>query len=192
MNENATKKRILDTMLALVAQRGYDKTSIGQIADAIGIKKASIYYYFKSKEEIFLDLVSELYEVEYLQSPILLQADIDALTFQKELLHFGDELIDAYFENPDIRKVYAEIDLQTTRISALREMTNAANEQFTQFLLKCMVHGIIIGVFPQDFNAEVNAQLLYMLIVGIDAAILYGLPVEPKAVWHEAISKLFT
>ena len=43
MNEKTTKQRILDTMCTLVAQRGYDKTSIGQIADLIGIKKASIY-----------------------------------------------------------------------------------------------------------------------------------------------------
>ncbi|MDD2957708.1 MAG: TetR/AcrR family transcriptional regulator [Lachnospiraceae bacterium] len=192
MNDNATKKRIIDTMCTLVAQRGYDKTSIGQIADAIGIKKASIYYYFKSKEEIFLNLVSELYEDEYLQNPLLLQTDMDDDTFQKELLHFGDELIDSYFENPDIRKVYAEIDLQTTRISALKEIACAANERLNQFLLRCMAHGITLGVFPRDFNTTVNAQLLYMLLVGIDAAILYDLPIDTKAVWHEAILKLFT
>ena len=43
----------------------------------------------------------------------------------------------------------------------------------------------------QNFNATVNAQLLYMVLVGIDSAILYDLPIEPKAVWHEAILKLF-
>ncbi|MDD3252763.1 MAG: TetR/AcrR family transcriptional regulator [Lachnospiraceae bacterium] len=192
MHDNATKKRIIDTMCTLVAQRGYDKTSIGQIADVIGMKKASIYYYFKSKEEIFLNLVSELYEDEYLQNPPLLQPDIDAHTFQKELLHFGDELIDSYYENPDIRKVYAEIDLQTTRIPALKEIAYAANERLNQFLLRCMAQGITLGIFPRDFNPTVNAELLYMLLVGIDAAILYDLPIDTKAVWHEAILKLFS
>lgn len=192
MNDNATKKRIIDTMCALVAQRGYDKTSIGQIADVIGIKKASIYYYFKSKEEIFLKLVSELYENDFLKNSLLLRADIDSQTYEKELLRFGYELIDSYFENPDIRKVYAEIDLQTTRIPALKEMVYAANERLNQFLLGCMANGIAIGVFTQDFNETVNAQLLYMVLVGIDSAILYDLPIEPKAVWHEAILKLFT
>ncbi|SDX27751.1 TetR/AcrR family transcriptional regulator [Eubacterium barkeri] len=192
MNDNATKKQIIDTMCTLVAQRGYDKTSIGQIADAIGIKKASIYYYFKSKEEIFLKLVSELYEDDYLQNPLLLQANIDVQTFEKEFLVFGDALIDSYFDNPDLRKVYAEIDLQTTRISALKEMVDAASERLNEFLGDCITNGIAIGAFPQDFNVSVNAQLLYMVLVGIDSAILYDLPIEPKAVWHEAISKLFT
>lgn len=192
MNDNSTRKRILDTMLSLVSQRGYDKTSIKQIADAIGIQKASVYYYFNSKEDIFLELVSELYEFDYLQSYALLQANIDAHIFQEELLRFGDELIDSYFDNPDIRKVYAEIDLQTTRILALREITNSANEQFFKFLLDCMTHGIKIDVFSQDFNVLANAQLLYMVLVGLDAAILYDLPVNPKIVWHEAISKLFS
>ncbi|MDD4849312.1 MAG: TetR/AcrR family transcriptional regulator [Gemmiger sp.] len=189
--DNATKKRILEAMCTLVAQRGYDKASIGQLADAIGIKKASVYYYFKSKEEIFLSLVSALYEDDYLQSPLLLQPDIDAPGFQAELLHFGDALIDSYFENPDIRKVYAEIDLQTTRIPALKEFVYAANERLNQFLLRCMAQGVAIGAFPQDFNAAVNAELLYTLLVGIDAAILYDLPIDTKAVWREAILKLF-
>lgn len=192
MNDNSTRKRILDTMLSLVSQRGYDKTSIKQIADAIGIQKASVYYYFNSKEDIFLELVSELYEFDYLQSYALLQANIDAHIFQEELLRFGDELIDSYFDNPDIRKVYAEIDLQTTRILALRAITNSANEQFFKFLLDCMTHGIKIDVFSQDFNVLANAQLLYMVLVGLDSAILYDLPVDPKIVWHEAISKLFS
>ncbi|MBS6396247.1 MAG: TetR/AcrR family transcriptional regulator [Clostridiales bacterium] len=191
MSENRTRKRIIDAMCTLVAQRGYDKASIGQIADAIGIKKASVYYYFKSKEEIFSELVSELYEDEYLQNPSVLREDIDAEAFQSELLRYGDELIDSYFENPDIRKVCAEIDIQATRIPAVKEITYAANERLYSFLLECMTHGVGIGAFTGEFDAEVNAQLLYMVLIGIDAAILYDLPVQPKAIWREAVLKLF-
>lgn len=192
MTENTTKKRILDAMFDLVAQNGYDKTSISQIADAIGIKKASIYYYFKSKEEIFLCLVSELYKDEYLENSILLKKDIDKYTFQAELFGFGDKLIDSYFENPNMRKIYAEIDLQTTRIPALKMITCDTNKRLNQFLANCLKQGVMIGAFPNDFNVNVNAQILYTLLIGIDSAILYDLPINPKIVWHEAISKLFT
>ncbi len=45
--------------LQLFAFRGYDATSMQDIADAVGIKKATIYSHFKSKSDIFLALLQE-------------------------------------------------------------------------------------------------------------------------------------
>ena len=44
---------------ALFARRGYGGTSISEIASRVGIRKASLYNYFSSKEELLLDLVDE-------------------------------------------------------------------------------------------------------------------------------------
>lgn len=191
MNDNTTKNKIVATMYDLVAEKGYDKTSIGQISDSIGIKKASVYYYFKSKEEIFLQMVQELYEFDYSHKTHLFEDGISIAFYQRELISFGEALIDSYFENPSLRKVYAEIDLQTTRISALKEIAKTADENLNQFLIRCMAQGIEIGAFQKDFDTMINAQILYTILIGIDAAILYDLPVEPKAVWEGAILKLF-
>jgi AcrR family transcriptional regulator len=46
------------TALRLFTEQGYDATSMRQIADELGINKASLYYYFDSKEAI----VSALFE----------------------------------------------------------------------------------------------------------------------------------
>lgn len=45
--------------LHLFAFKGYDSTSMQDIAEAVGIKKATIYSHFKSKSEIFLVLLQE-------------------------------------------------------------------------------------------------------------------------------------
>lgn len=191
MNDNATKHKITETMYHLVAEKGYDKTSIGQISDVIGIKKASVYYYFKSKEDIFLQMVQELYKDDVSDSSQLFKEEISAASYQKELISTGEAFIDSYFENPDLRKVYAEIDIQTARIPALKDIAKAANENLNQFLIKCMVHGVSIGAFPKDFDTNLNAQILYTVLIGLDEAILYDLPVAPKEVWREVILKLF-
>jgi len=36
----------------LFAERGYDQTSLREIADRLGVDKAALYYHFKTKEEI--------------------------------------------------------------------------------------------------------------------------------------------
>lgn len=50
--ENNTKQVILDTALELFSKKGFEGTSVGEIAEAVGIKKASLYAHFKSKQEI--------------------------------------------------------------------------------------------------------------------------------------------
>ncbi|MEF9974509.1 MAG: TetR/AcrR family transcriptional regulator [Clostridia bacterium] len=191
MGDGTTKGKIMETMYRLVAERGYDKASIGQISEAIGIKKASVYYYFKSKEDIFLQMARVLYKDDYRDREAILESDISADGYQVLLVETGEAFIDSYFENPDLRKVYAEIDLQTTRIAALKEMIDRSDERFNRFMMKCMLRGVEVGAFPKDFDAKLNAEILYAILIGIDQAILYDLPIEPKAVWRESVSRLF-
>lgn len=50
---------IKTTAIALFAKKGYQGTTIEDIAEATGYAKASLYYYFKNKEEIFSAIVSD-------------------------------------------------------------------------------------------------------------------------------------
>lgn len=44
----------------LFASRGYDATSIGDIADEVGLLKGSLYYYAPSKEELLYSIIREV------------------------------------------------------------------------------------------------------------------------------------
>ncbi len=52
-----TRDRITEAALSLFAENGFNGTSVKQIADAVGIKDASLYKHFKSKQEIFESIV---------------------------------------------------------------------------------------------------------------------------------------
>ncbi len=54
-----TKETIRTVALELFGERGYDKTSLREIAERLGVTKAAVYYHFKSKEEILVSLVQE-------------------------------------------------------------------------------------------------------------------------------------
>jgi AcrR family transcriptional regulator len=51
-----TRQRILDAALDLFTEQGYDRTSLREIAEKLGVTKAALYYYFESKEDILLAL----------------------------------------------------------------------------------------------------------------------------------------
>jgi AcrR family transcriptional regulator len=52
----STRERILDIALELFNENGYDKTSLREIADRLGVTKAALYYHFERKEDILLAL----------------------------------------------------------------------------------------------------------------------------------------
>ncbi len=51
------KQGILKAAQRVFAQFGYHKTTMDDIAEASGLKKASLYYYYSSKEDIFRDVI---------------------------------------------------------------------------------------------------------------------------------------
>jgi len=50
-------ERLRESALELFGDRGYDGASMAELAERVGIAKPSLYNYFRSKEEILLDLV---------------------------------------------------------------------------------------------------------------------------------------
>ena len=68
--EGDTRERILDVALDLFIEQGYDKTSLREIAEPLGVTKAALYYHFAAKEDILLALHLRLHE---LARPVLAQ-----------------------------------------------------------------------------------------------------------------------
>ena len=62
MDRGNTRQEILEASLELFSFQGFEATSVSQIADAVGIRKASLYSHFESKQAILDALVEEVLE----------------------------------------------------------------------------------------------------------------------------------
>ncbi len=47
-----TRQRIVDTALRMFVDKGYDGTSLREIAEELDVTKAALYYHFRTKEDI--------------------------------------------------------------------------------------------------------------------------------------------
>jgi AcrR family transcriptional regulator len=56
--ERSTKEKIFDVAIDLFAQKGFAAVTMQEIAEAVGIKKASLYYHYTSKDQILEDILS--------------------------------------------------------------------------------------------------------------------------------------
>lgn len=57
--EPNTRERILEVASRLFAERGYKGTSVRDIAAELGIANPSLYYHFKSKSDLLVELLKE-------------------------------------------------------------------------------------------------------------------------------------
>ncbi len=57
--EGGARRLILDHAARLLRSNGYHQTSLRELAEAVGIRKASLYHHFRSKEEIVEAVVND-------------------------------------------------------------------------------------------------------------------------------------
>ena len=96
--KSTTKDKILRVAAKLFSERGYDRVGTRDIAKAVGINSASIYYYFHSKEDILKSLYAFYTEERKKECPNLEQLLRLAETepplevLMKTEYHYNDEL----------------------------------------------------------------------------------------------------
>jgi AcrR family transcriptional regulator len=56
------QREILDAATRVFHEKGYESTSIQDIADSVGILKGSLYYYITSKEDLLFDIIKGVHE----------------------------------------------------------------------------------------------------------------------------------
>lgn len=79
-----TKREILNAALDLFSVHGYEATSTAQIADAVGIRKASLYSHFSNKQEILDELIKVTLD-GYNKHSVFAKADWSDRTFTKNI-----------------------------------------------------------------------------------------------------------
>jgi len=60
-SRRGTRARIQAVAVEMFTEHGYEKTSLREIAEALGVTKAALYYHFKSKEDIVRSLLEDYF-----------------------------------------------------------------------------------------------------------------------------------
>ena len=74
MDRGNTKREILEASLDLFSVQGFEATSISQIANTVGIRKASLYSHFENKQAILDAIVKDVLE-QYAEHSIFARTD---------------------------------------------------------------------------------------------------------------------
>lgn len=126
--KGSTKQKILEAALELFSVQGYEATSISQLAEAVGIRKASLYSHFENKQAILDALIQTTLE-QYAQHSIFTKADWDDPDFTRDKENLTPEAAAQMFMG-QIR--YILHDPQISRARKMLTIEQFQNPQMAQ------------------------------------------------------------
>lgn len=106
--QQRNRSLILDAALDVFSQHGYRGATLDQIADAAGLSKPNILYYFEGKEEIHVTLLNQLMET-WLDPLVTLDPDGEPL---REILSYVQRKLDMARDLPRESRLFAGEILQ--------------------------------------------------------------------------------
>ncbi|KQM84401.1 TetR family transcriptional regulator [Agromyces sp. Leaf222] len=100
----AKREEILTTALEVIARNGYRRTSVKELADAVGLSQAGLLHYFSSKEELFQEVLRKRDEVDTASFGLDAQRSIQAFF---EVIRHNSEV-------PGLVQLYAQLSTEAT------------------------------------------------------------------------------
>ena len=173
MDRGNTKREILEASLELFSVQGFEATSISQIAGAVGIRKASLYSHFESKQAILDALVKEVLG-QYAEHSIFARTDWEKNAEKlpltpDEAVEMIQEQIQYIIHDPYIsraRKMLMIEQFQNQELAKLQTKQNYSDVmRYFTGLIKCLIQK---GILAEDDPEIMAAQFCLPISVWIN------------------------
>ncbi|GGC97576.1 TetR/AcrR family transcriptional regulator [Aquisalinus flavus] len=158
------RRRILDAAALLLAENGYQATTLRGIADAAGLKAGSIYYHFASKEQITVEVLNE--GVEYVSAAVSravedLPADADGRTVLKAA-------IEAHLSALSAHKAYTRASIRCFSMvpQEIRDQTIDIRRDFDGIWLDTLKRARAQGALTGPHTAAADLREVHRIILG--------------------------
>lgn len=152
------KEEIIRVAANLFSQKSYHDVTMDQIAEKVGVAKGTIYLYFESKENLYLEILEETYEeIESILEKEIAKKDPAPQKLKKMLML----IFKFYLENLDVLRILSRDE--THLIREHYEFTEHWRVKGVEFYQKILEKGINEGSF-RPVNTELTALIIFGLV----------------------------
>lgn len=162
------KKKIIAAGYEVMSQKGYNNTTLEDIASHIGVSKTTLYLYFTNKEDLIVEIIRNVHQeinnstMEYFKTAPMLDAYVkllDLFIFRDlNKIGFTYDILALATRNPEVRKIH-------------QEHTAAVIERAT-YGIDCLQKR---GAARTDVDPRTIALTLVSLVGGMNSMIIKGI-----------------
>ncbi|MEK4386267.1 TetR/AcrR family transcriptional regulator [Solibacillus sp. FSL W7-1464] len=143
--------RIIKESIDLFDKKGFSKTSIQDIIDTIGVTKGTFYYYFKSKQELLMDIhLNYIKELLAEQAVILNDEYLSSIVKMNKLIHLIIKNIKVHGKSARVfHREFRHLEDKQLKL------INDYRKEFRINLEKLFDEGIEKGEFREDLRSDI-------------------------------------
>jgi AcrR family transcriptional regulator len=150
--ENGSKKDLNRETILKIAQEifskyGYKKTTLDDIANAVRKGKSSLYYYFKSKEDLFQAVIMKEVEVLAKELDKVVNRNTDPID------KLRDYMLTKINTFRNLANFYNALENDVTAIGFIEEIKNRYEQDEIRLIKRILIEGVRKNEFEiYDFN----------------------------------------
>ena len=162
--QDLRKDQILDAALTVLVQHGYEGSRMDDVVSESQLSKGAIYWYYKSKKAMYLDLVN-FWVIRYSATiNHLVENDQSAPDQLKSLFNY---FIDQYESDPDPFIALTEFWSMAQKDNDFRAKLKKVYSQFLEVLEKIVAKGVKDGDFKK-LDIRITAMSIMLNVESIN------------------------
>ncbi|MFD5893607.1 MULTISPECIES: TetR/AcrR family transcriptional regulator [unclassified Streptomyces] len=160
----ATRQKLYEAAVTLIAEQGFSATTVDEIAERAGVAKGTVYYNFKSKTELFEELLRHGVGLltESLRTAAEETAERDGTSVEAldAMIRAGLAFIDRY---PAFTQLYVAELWRTNR--AWQSTLLVVRQQAVSVVEKVLQEGIDGGELSREIDVPLTAAALVGMVL---------------------------
>jgi TetR/AcrR family transcriptional regulator len=155
------RDRIYDAAALEFAREGYEKANIKNIADRAQVSKGSLYDYFDSKEDLYLDVCTHGITMSRANIDSIIDDGKDFFSQIRDIFHQGLAFVTRY---PQYAQLY--VNISSSGMERFADRLTLAVEKHTADYYKTVIRrGIDDGFIRPDLDVDMSAFLINSMYV---------------------------
>lgn len=176
------KNNMIKIAAKLFSQKSFHDVTMDEIAEKVGVAKGTIYLYFSSKDNLYLEILEHTFDS--IESLLEKEVNTDFLAPDK-LKKVLAIVINFYRENIDVLKILSRDE--THLIQEHHDLTEKWRLRRIELYEKIIEKGIKEGSFKTR-NTELAALILYGAVGAV--MVFYDLDKSPEAIAEKLYSEI--
>lgn len=144
-----TKDKIIETSVKLFNEKGCLNTSTRHISDELGISVGNLYYHFKNKEEILIEIFLRYVNAVFKEISFLNHS-------QDEIFLLKNFLVDTLDSNIEYRFLHLELNLLLISFSKFKTIMQEQLKLEIKMIKELLYHQIKYGYLKQLNEIEIE------------------------------------
>jgi AcrR family transcriptional regulator len=178
VRSDATKKKLFDSAMELIGERGFTDASVDQIVARAGVAKGTVYYHFSGKAELVEALIADRFAPLAAAFRAAASAHPDDPRAAIEAIVRAE--LEFLAEHSSFSKLLLTEMWREDRV--WRETLVLARRELFAVISEVIRHGIATGEFRSDVDPEFGASALFGMTATVALDWLAFEPAKPLEV----------